>query len=85
MDIEARLRALESRYRQALSTAVGAKANYLALLDEPGSTPGALHRAKLQWQRLEARKRAVAARMGEIEDLEQDRTARTLNPSARNP
>jgi hypothetical protein len=75
MDIEARLRSLEARYRQALSRAVGAKANYLALLDEPGSTPAAIQKAKLEWGRLEERRRAVAARMAEIEDLEPDRTA----------
>jgi hypothetical protein len=51
MDIEARLRSLESRYRKTLSSTIAAKAYYLALLDEPGSTP--------------------AARMGEVEDLEQ--------------
>jgi hypothetical protein len=70
MDIEARLRALESRYRQALSATVSAKAHYLALLDEPAATPAAVKRARAQWENLEARKRAVAARMGEVEDLE---------------
>jgi hypothetical protein len=71
MDIEARLRALESRYRQALSASVSAKAHYLALLDEPNSTPASIKRARIQWEKLDARKRGIAARMGEIEDLEQ--------------
>jgi hypothetical protein len=39
MDIEARLRKLEARYRGALSAAVAAKANYLALAGEPSATP----------------------------------------------
>ena len=72
MDIETRLRMLESRCRAALSAAVAAKAHYLALAGEPSATPNALERAKLAWQKLDARKRAIAARMGEIEELEQD-------------
>jgi hypothetical protein len=72
MDIEARLRALESRYRQALSASIAAKAHYLALLDEPSSTAVAVKRARQQWDNLDARKRGIAARMGEIDDLERD-------------
>ena len=70
MDIESRLRALESRYRKALNTAMTAKAHYLALLDEPNSRPEAISRARQQWEAQEARKREIAARMGEVEDLE---------------
>lgn len=72
MDIETRLRMLESRYRAALGAAVAAKAHYLALADAPSATPNALERAKWAWQKLDARKRAIAARMGEIEELAQD-------------
>lgn len=75
MDVETRLRMLESRYRAALSAAVAAKAHYLALAGEPGATPSALERAKLAWQKLDSRKRAIAARMGEIEELDRDATA----------
>jgi hypothetical protein len=75
MDIEFRLRMLESRYRAALSAAVAAKAQYLALAGEPGVTPRTLERAKLAWQILDSRKRAIAARMGEIEELDQDARA----------
>jgi hypothetical protein len=71
MDIEARLRSLESRYRKTLSGAIAAKAHYLALLEEPGSTAAAISRARSQWETLDIRKREIAARMGEIEDLEQ--------------
>jgi hypothetical protein len=71
MDIEARLRALESRYRQTLSGAIAAKAHYLALLEEPGSTVVAIKRARTQWETLDTRKREIAARMGEIEELDQ--------------
>jgi hypothetical protein len=70
MDIEARLRKLEFRYRAALSAAVAAKANYLALAGEPSATPAAAQRAKSLWQQLESRKRTVTAQMGELEALE---------------
>jgi hypothetical protein len=39
MDIDNRLRIPESRYRKALSPSIGAKAHYLARLDEPNSIP----------------------------------------------
>ena len=67
MDIEARLRKLESRYRAALSAAVAAKAHYLALAGEPSATPAAIERAKSRWQQLESGKKAIAARMDEVE------------------
>jgi hypothetical protein len=70
MDIEARLRKLESRYRAALSATVAAKATYLALAGEPSATPSAVERAKAQWQQLAARKRTIAAQMAELEALE---------------
>jgi hypothetical protein len=72
MDIDAQLRKLESRYRSALSATVAAKAHYLALDGEAGATPTALEHAKSNWQRLDARKREIAARMGQLEELEQD-------------
>jgi hypothetical protein len=72
MDIEARLRNLESRYRAALSAAVAAKAHYLALHGEPSATPAAIERAKIALRRLEIRKMALAAQMGELEESEQD-------------
>jgi hypothetical protein len=74
MDVESRLRKLEFRYRAALSAAVSAKAHYLALAGEPSATPAALERAKSNWQQLDSRKRAIAVRMGEIEELEHDST-----------
>jgi hypothetical protein len=70
MDIEARLRKLESRYRAALSAAVAAKAHYLALAGERSATPAAIERAKSLWQQIDARKRTLAAQMGELEALE---------------
>jgi hypothetical protein len=70
MDIETRLRKLESRYRTTLSHAVAAKANYLALAGEPSATPAAVERANAHWQQLDARKREIAAQMGELEALE---------------
>ncbi len=70
MDMESRLRKLESRYRAALGATVAAKAHYLALAGEPSATPAAIERARAHWQQLEARKRGIAARMGEVEDSE---------------
>jgi hypothetical protein len=34
-------------------------------------TPASVARARQQWETLEVRKRAIAARMGEIDDLKQ--------------
>jgi hypothetical protein len=70
MDIETRLRKLESRYRGALSAAVAAKANYLALAGEASATPAAVERAKSIWEQMEGRKRSISAQMGELEMLE---------------
>ena len=71
MDIEAQLRKLESRYRSAQSAAVAAKAHYLALVGEPGAAPAAVARAQAAWEKLDSRRREIAGRMGEIEELEQ--------------
>ena len=68
MDVESRLRKLESRYRAGLSATVAAKAHYLALVDEPSATSAAIQRAKSRWLELNERKRTIAVRMGEIED-----------------
>ena len=45
-----------------------AKAVYLALLEEPRSTRAAIQHARQQWQRHDAHRREIAARMGEAED-----------------
>jgi hypothetical protein len=66
VDIEVLLRALEASYQQALRTAVIAKAVYLALLDEPGSTRAAIQHARKQWERHDAHRREIAAGMGDI-------------------
>ncbi len=64
MDIEVRLRRLESRYRAALSATIAAKAHYWALAGEPSATPAAIECANARWQQLDARKRTIAAQMG---------------------
>jgi hypothetical protein len=74
MDVEARLRKLEIGYRLALSSAVAAKAHYLGLLGSPSATPASIERARQLWQQREACKRAFAARMGEVEDLADERS-----------
>ena len=71
MDIEARLRKLEFRFRALLSATVAAKANYLALVGEPSATTFVIERAKAHWQQLDTRKRTIAAQMDELEELEQ--------------
>ena len=70
MDIEDRLKRLQSLFIYALSGAVAAKARYLALRGDPSSTPAAVVRAKMMWQQLEARKTAIIARMVALEELE---------------
>jgi hypothetical protein len=75
MDIEIQLRKLESRYRVALNGAVAAKAHYLALRSEPSVALRDVEHAENQWKTFESRKRALAARMGEIEELDPDVTA----------
>jgi hypothetical protein len=70
MDIEVRLRKLESRYRLALSATIAAKARYLAILDEPGATPAAVERTLRHWQQLDSQRRAITARMAEVEAIE---------------
>jgi hypothetical protein len=70
MDIEARLRKLESRYRAASISADTAKAHYLALSTEPSATRADVEAANARWQQLDSRKRTVAVRMGELEALE---------------
>jgi hypothetical protein len=71
VDIEDRLKRLQSLFSYALSGAVAAKARYLALRGDPSSTPAAVARAKMMWQQLEARKTAIIARMVALEELEQ--------------
>ncbi len=69
MDIEDRLKKLQSLFTYALSGAVAARARYLAILGEPGSTQAAIAKAKMAWQQLEARKTAIIARMVALEEL----------------
>lgn len=71
MDIESRLRKLESRYRAAMSSAVAAKAHYLALAGEASATPASVERALSLWRSRDASRRAIAARMGELEALDE--------------
>jgi hypothetical protein len=71
VDIEDRLKRLQSLFSYALSGAVAAKARYLAVRGDLSSTPAAVARAKMTWQQLEARKTAIIARMVALEELEQ--------------
>lgn len=70
MDIEDRLKRLQSLFTYALSGSVTAKSRYLAIAADQSSTPAAVARAKLAWQQLEARKTAIIARMVMLEEIE---------------
>jgi hypothetical protein len=72
MDIEDRLKRLQSLFTHALSSTVAAKARYLALEGEPSSTPAAIARARVFWHQLEAQKTAIVARMVSLEELEEE-------------
>ena len=78
MDIEDRLKRLQSLFTYALSGAVAAKARYLALRGDLSSIPAAVARAKMAWQQLEARKTAIISRMVALEELEQLATPQPL-------
>ena len=78
MDIEDRLKRLQSLFSYALSGAVAAKARYLAVRGDLSSTPAAVARAKMAWQQLEARKTAIIARMVALEELDQLATMEPL-------
>jgi len=75
VDTEERLKRLQSLFTYALSGAVSAKARYLSIAGDPGSTPAAVARARLAWQQLEARKTAIIARMVALEELEEEAVA----------
>jgi hypothetical protein len=70
MDVEDRLKKLQSLFTYALSNSVTAKARYLAIVTDPGATPAGIAMAKMHWQQLEARKTAIIARMVALEELE---------------
>lgn len=84
MDIEDRLKRLQSLFTHALSGAVAAKARYLALRGDQSSTPAAIARAKMAWQQLEARKTAIISRMVALEELDQLATLEPLEVQEQN-
>jgi hypothetical protein len=84
VDIEDRLKRLQSLFTHALSGAVAAKARYLALRGDLSSTPAAIARAKMAWQQLEARKTAIISRMVALEELDQLATLEPLEAREQN-
>jgi hypothetical protein len=52
MDVEDRLKKLQTLFTYALSNAVTAKAHYLAIATESSATPAAIALAKMQWHQL---------------------------------
>ncbi len=63
MDVDSRLRRVESRYRAALSAAGAAQARYFALAGEHNASAAAIERASNRWKELVARKRSIAERI----------------------
>jgi hypothetical protein len=84
VDIEDRLKRLQSLFSYALSGAVAAKARYLALRGDLSSTPAAVARAKMTWHQLEARKTAIISRMVALEELDQLESSKQLEVLAEN-
>lgn len=72
MDIEDHLKKLQSVFSYAISNAVTAKARYLSVQGDPGSTPASIARARTIWQQFEARKTAIIARMVALEECAED-------------
>ena len=60
---------LRDRYRRALSAAVSAKADYLAVAGDPSSNAYAIQRAAARWQKIETHKRSIAAAQAAAERL----------------
>jgi len=58
---------LQDQYRRALSAAVVAKADYLAVAGAPSFNTYAVQRAAARWRRIEAHKRSIAADMAAAE------------------
>ncbi len=75
MDIEDRLKKLQSLFSYALSGAVCAKAHYLSLKDDRSAAPVSVVRAEAAWRYLERQKTQIIARMVALEELEQDTVA----------
>jgi hypothetical protein len=71
VDIEDKLKKLQTMFSYALSGAVAAKARYLALRGDLSATAAAIAKARMVWQQLEARKTALISRMVALEELEQ--------------
>ncbi len=71
MNIEERLKKLQSLFTYAQTGAMTARANYLTLLRQPQPNAAEIVRAKLAWRQLEARKTTIITRMVELEELEQ--------------
>jgi hypothetical protein len=72
MDVEARLRKLEEKYRRALSGAVAAKARFLAL-NEGSHTQRARDMAKHAWLRVDARRQVLARSLWSLQFSLSDR------------
>jgi hypothetical protein len=75
MDIEDRLKKLQSLFSYALSGAVCAKAQYLSLKDDRSATLLSVRRAEAAWRYLERQKTDIIARMVALEELERDAVA----------
>jgi hypothetical protein len=70
MDLEDRLKQLQSLYSYTARAAGAAKIKYLGLLGSAYASAADVACAKSIWQQFEARKVAVIANMVELDDLE---------------
>ncbi len=70
MDLEDRLKQLQSLYCNSASAASAAKVKYLGLLGTAYASAADIARAKFAWHQYEARKAAVIADMVELDELE---------------
>jgi hypothetical protein len=73
MDVDARLRKLQSKYRRALSGAVAAKARYLSLSDGE-HTQAAREIARRHWRRMDALKLLLTERMRPLQFAQREST-----------
>lgn len=70
MDLEDRLKQLQSLYSYTARAASAAKIKYLGLLGSGSASTSDIVCAKTVWRQFEARKVAVIANMVELDELE---------------
>jgi hypothetical protein len=67
-ELEAELENLIERYDRAILSTLSAKAEYLALADAPLSSPAAISRAQVRWQKLDRQRESIRRQIDALED-----------------